>query len=174
MVGTGMSEADHNSVAHSDYSRGSVGGLLSYIEREQGTTLRDRHGNEMDEKDIQQMIEKSEKHQMSRQIVISPENSEDLSRDELAEVGKKTLRETLGDREGVDYAYGVHMDGGDRPHVQAAATGRANSPGDPLWLDSDDLEQMRDIGHRKSQQVNKHISLKKVVKKTATKGLSRG
>lgn len=171
---TGMSETDHNSVAHSDYSRGSVDGLLSYIEREQGAKLRDRHGNVMEDRDIQEMIDKSEKHQMSRQIVVSPENAEDLSREELAEVGKKTLRETLGDREGVDYAYGVHMEGGDRPHVQAAATGRANSSGDPLWLDSNDLEEIRDVGHEKSQQVKKSLSLENTIEKSATQRLSRG
>lgn len=170
-----MTKTDHNSVAFSDFARDSASSLLSYIEREKGTKLRDRHGNEMDSSDVQRLIDKSEKHQMSRQIVISPENAENLNRNQLAQVGKETLREVLGDREGVDYGFGVHMEGGDRPHVQAAATGRANSPGDPLWLDSEDLEQIKQIGHEKSQQVGLSQvkqSVEKTIEKAATKGMS--
>lgn len=79
---------------------------------------------------------------MSRHIVIPPENADRLDRDQLRRATKRCMRDVLGDRDGVDWAYTVHMDGGDRPHAHVVATGRAEQRGDPPLLNEDDLERL--------------------------------
>jgi len=168
--GSGMTDPDHQTVTPSDYQRDSIDELASYIEREEEATLRDRTGQEMDSQNLQRLIDKSERHEMSRHIVISPENADSLDRQEMDSMAKRTLRDTLGEREGVDYAYAVHEDGGDRPHAHVAATGRANGADDPLWLDADDLQEMADVAHEHSLEVSRGKTLQKAVEI----GLSQG
>jgi hypothetical protein len=147
-----MTDFDHETVAPTDYQRSGVGRLASYAEREPDATLRDRHGREMDGADVQRLVDTSERHEMSRHIVVSPENADRLDRDQLERATKRTLRDTLGDRHGVDYAYAVHMNGGDRPHAHVVATGKADQQGDPLWLDQDDLERLSDRAHERAKE----------------------
>ena len=94
--------------------------------------------------DVQWLVDLSERHEMSRHMVVSPENADRLDRDQLERATERTLRDTLGDRDGVDYAFAVHMEGGDRPHAHVVATGRANQRGDPLWMDERDFDNIRD------------------------------
>lgn len=169
-----MTDSDHVTVTPSDFQRDSCSELLSYMEREDGVTLRDRTGQEMSSDDLQRLVDKSERHQMSRHIVISPENADSLDRDRLNKMAKRTLRDTLGDRQGVDYAYAIHTEDGDRPHAHVAATGRANDPGDPLWLDADDLQGIADRAHEHSQQLEKSRGLGNSLDKAAQKGAKLG
>lgn len=151
--------ADHDTVVVSDFKRSDVSRLMSYAEREREATLRDRHGREMDGRDVQRLVNLSERHEMSRHMVISPENSERLDREQLERATERTLRDTLGDRDGVDYAFAVHMDGGDRPHAHVVATGRANQRGDPLWMDDKDFDNMRDRAHERTREQERGRSL---------------
>lgn len=166
--------SDHNTVTPSGYQRDSVAELTSYIEREKNAQLRDRTGKVMDSDDVQQLIDESERHGMSRHVVISPENADSLDRNQMSQMAKRTLRETLGQREGVEYGYAVHTEDGDRPHAHVAATGRANGSGDPLWLDSDDLENMADVAQEKAQEVQQGQLLHKSQEKGRESGLHRG
>jgi hypothetical protein len=153
--------ANHNTIAASDYQRSDVANLTHYLEHEQEATLHDRYGREMDPEDVQRLVTVSDRHEMSRHLVLSPENANDLSREQLQRVSKRVCRETLGDREGVEYAYAVHMHDGDRPHAHVVATGRANQPGDPLWLDRDDLEQIRERIHEHAKELARERELER-------------
>ncbi|GGN26497.1 relaxase/mobilization nuclease domain-containing protein [Halarchaeum nitratireducens] len=136
-------------VIDSDFERRDTGALMRYIEHEE-ENLRDRTGQEMDASEQQHLLDRSEEHGMSRHLIISPENAEQLDNEEIGRATRKTIRETIGSHEGVDWAYAVHRDGGDRPHAHVVATGRADQPGDPLWIDRDDLDQIRDRAHEHS------------------------
>ena len=109
----------------------------------------------MDREDVQRLVTVSDRHGMSRHLVLSPENANELSREQLQRVSKRVLRKTLGDRDGVEYAYTVHMHDGDRPHAHVVVTGRANQPGDPLWMDRDDLEQIREHTHEHAKELTR-------------------
>ncbi|WP_092907913.1 relaxase/mobilization nuclease domain-containing protein [Halostagnicola kamekurae] len=133
-------------VIDSDFKRRDTGALMSYIEHEE-EELRNRTGQEMDATEQQHLLDRSRKNEMSRHFIISPENADQLSNKEIGRATRQTIRETIGSREGVNWAYAVHRDGGDRPHAHVVATGRADQSGDPLWIDSDDLDQIRDRAH---------------------------
>jgi len=136
-------------VIDSDFKRRDTGALMRYIEHEE-ENLRDRTGQEMDASEQQHLLDRSEENGMSRHLIISPENAEQLENKEIGRATRQTIRETIGSREGVDWAYAVHRDGGDRPHAHVVATGRADQPGDPLWIDREDLDQIRDRAHEHS------------------------
>lgn len=142
-----MASFSHDTVAPTDFQRGSVDDLASYAEREEDAELRNRHGEPMSASEKQQLIDRSEDHQMSRHIIVSPENADQLDREQMSTATKQTMQETIGQREGVEYGYSVHMEGGDRPHSHVVATGKADNPGDPLWLDQDDLEELSNTAH---------------------------
>lgn len=146
---------DHRAVAPTDYKRRDLGKLTSYMEHDEEATLHDRYGQEMDGEEVQRLINISGRHQMSRHIVLSPQNGDQLSRKQLHRTAKRTLRETLGKREGVEYAYAIHMNGGDRPHVHVAATGRGNRPGDPAWMDEEDLVELAETTHEHAAEAEK-------------------
>lgn len=136
-------------VIDSDFKRRDTEALMEYIEHEE-ENLRDRTGQEMDASDRQHLLDRSEEHGMSRHLIISPENAEQLDNAGIGRATRQTIRETIGSREGVDWGYAVHRDGGDRPHAHVVATGRADQPGDPLWIERDDLDQIRDRAHEYS------------------------
>jgi len=165
---------EHKTVTPSDFQRDSASELVSYMKRKEDAQLRDRTGQKMDSADVQRLIEKSERHEMSRHIVISPENADSLDRKQMSQMAKRTLRNTLGNREGVDYGYAIHTEDGDRPHAHVAATGRAQQPGDPLWLDSDDLQNMADVAHEQSQQLQRDHSVAKSLQKGSGKSVRMG
>jgi len=159
-----------NTVVYSDYTRGTSDALITYMEKE-NATLRDRTGREMSDERVQELIDASEHHQMTRHFVISPENAQALSNQEMQRVGKEALRDTLGDRVSVDYGYCLHDKGGDRPHIHAVATGRANQSGDPLWIDTDDLHGMRKDAHERALEAEQERS--KVVEQVMEKSVSQ-
>lgn len=156
-----MAKFDHKTVSPTDYRRADVSRLMSYAERERDAILRDRYGREMDGTDAQRLIDLSERHQMSRHIVISPENADRLDRDQLERATKRTLRDVLGERDGVDWAYAVHMDGGDRPHAHVVATGKADRRGDPLWMDREDLKRLSDRAHERAREQERERQLER-------------
>jgi hypothetical protein len=153
-----MSPSD-KTVVRSDYQRTDVRRLASYAEREPEATMRDRHGQEMDDQDLERLAERSDRHQMSRHIVVSPANADALDREQMSEATKRSLRESIGQRDGVDYGYSVHMDGGDRPHAHVVATGQANQRGDPLWMDEADLQELREQAHDHAQEQERRNAL---------------
>jgi len=165
-----MSETVH----WSDFERRGVSRLLSYMEREQDARVLNYRGREMSPEEQQQMINESKDREMSRHLVLSPSNSERLERDDLERVGKDVLRDELGDRDGVRYAYAVHEEDGDRPHLHVAAPGRAQQHGDPLWLDQDDLEDIRERTHERALERERRLSRTKSLAKQITKGMARG
>lgn len=54
---------------------------------------------------------------MSRHIILSLEKADPLNRDQLERTTKRTKRDFLGDREGVDWASAVYPEDDDRSHA---------------------------------------------------------
>ena len=124
--------------ASKDYQDSGAGQLLSYISREPHE-LRDRSGERMAGEDIEEFIERSERHDYEEHWVISPENGERLSDDELSLAVRKTMSEHTADRPTATYCYAVHRDT-DHPHVQVAMTGEKRD----LWTDQQDLDRLKE------------------------------
>ena len=124
--------------ANKDYQDGGAGQLLSYISREPHE-LRDRFGDRMAGEDIEEFIDRSERHGYEEHWVLSPENGERLSDDELSLAARKTMSEHLEDRPTGTYCYAIHRDT-EHPHVQVAVTGEKRD----LWTDQQDLDRLHD------------------------------
>jgi hypothetical protein len=124
--------------SNKDYQDSGAGQLLSYISREPHE-LRDRFGDRMAGEDIEEFIDRSERHGYEEHWVLSPENGERLSDDELSLSARKTMSEHLEDRPTGTYCYAIHRDT-EHPHVQVAVTGEKRD----LWTDQQDLDRVRD------------------------------
>lgn len=122
-----------------------AGDLLDYIQRE-GSPLKDRTGQDMSAEQRERFEEKSEKHQFERDIIISPENGEDLSREDMGRATRQHMSEFTEDRPTVDYCYAVHDDT-ENQHVHVAATGEK----DDLYMDSEDIMEQREHAHDRFQ-----------------------
>lgn len=127
-------------IIDTSYQRGAADDLLSYMERD-GYQLETATGDEMSQEEKAEIIEKSEKHEFEREIIISPER-DDLDDDELARSTRQTMTEFLADQPTADYCYAVHNSDDDRGHVHVATTGDIDN-GD-LYMDSGDIQQFRD------------------------------
>lgn len=127
-------------IVDTSYQRGAADDLLSYMERD-GYQLETATGDEMSQEEKAEFIEKSEKHEFEREIIISPER-DDLDDDELARSTRQTMTEFLEDQPTADYCYAVHNSDDDRGHVHVATTGDIDN-GD-LYMDSEDIQQFRD------------------------------
>lgn len=112
--------------------------LTSYIGRDDHQ-LRNRRGEELTEEEREQFIERSKEYQYERQIIISPENGDELSRQELSLGARRSMREFSRDRPSAEYVYAVHQDT-EHPHAQIAVTGQKSD----LWTDQDDLDRLKE------------------------------
>jgi hypothetical protein len=131
-----------------DYRESNAAGLMSYISREEHR-LENRNGNEMTGEQQEAFIEKSENHRYEEQWIVSPENGDDLSNDELALAARRTMTEHLSGRPTGDFCYAVHRDT-DNPHVQLAVTGEKAD----LWTEQEDLDRFKELAveHSKEQR----------------------
>lgn len=118
-----------------DYQNTGAGDLVNYIGREGDTPVYDRAGRPMSEEQKEQFIEKSERHEFERHMIISPENGNDLSNDELGRETRKTMEQFTKGRPTATYAYSVHRDT-DHPHVHRRGNG--------LYMDGEDIENVRE------------------------------
>ena len=116
-----------------NYREHGAGDLVEYLDKEDG--LRNRLGERMSDEEIQAFIEKSEEYDFERQIIISPENGEQLSDRELSQYTRKVMSEFCTDRQTATYCYAIHRDT-DHPHTQVAVTGTKRD----LWMDREDCE----------------------------------
>lgn len=121
--------------------------LLSYIERD--TELRNRLGDEMSEREIQAFIEKSERHQFERDMILSPENGDELTDDELSLHTRQIMGEFLEGRPTATYCYAMHRDT-EHPHVHVALTGERRD----LYMDQEDIQEVRE--HTNERMVERH------------------
>jgi hypothetical protein len=115
-----------------------AGQLTSYIGRDDHQ-LRNRRGEPLDEEEREQFIERSKQYQYERQIIISPERGDELSRQELSVGARRSMREFSRDRPSAEYVYAVHQDT-EHPHAQIAVTGQKSD----LWTDQDDLDRLKE------------------------------
>lgn len=115
-----------------------AGQLTSYIGRDDHQ-LRNRRGEKLDEQEREQFIDRSQEYQYERQIIISPENGDELSKQELSLGARRSMREFCRDRPSADYVYAVHDDT-EHPHAQVAVTGQKSD----LWTDQDDLDRLKE------------------------------
>lgn len=114
------------------------GDLLAYIERDARDDLRNHRGEPLTDQERAAMLAHSERHEFTRDFIISPENGERLSDRELSLRTRQTMREFLDDRPNTVYAYGIHRDT-EHPHVHVAIAGSQNS----LYMDMDDIRETR-------------------------------
>jgi TfoX/Sxy family transcriptional regulator of competence genes len=115
-----------------------AGQLTSYIGRDDHQ-LRNRRGETLTEEEREQFIERSKQYQYERQIIISPEHGDELSRQELSVGARRSMREFSRDRPSAEYVYAVHQDT-EHPHAQIAVTGQKSD----LWTDQDDLDRLKE------------------------------
>ena len=115
-----------------------AGQLTSYIGRDDHQ-LRNRRGEPLNREEREEFIERSQKYEYERQIIISPEHGDELSRQELSLGARRSMREFCRDRPSAEYVYAVHEDT-EHPHAQVAVTGQKSD----LWTDQDDLDRLKD------------------------------
>lgn len=128
-------------IVETGYETGSdpATGLTNYMGRDDHD-LRDHAGRDLDDDEIQEFNEKAAENGFSRQIILAPERG-DLSEKELDRAARKTMNEWTADHNTTEYLYSVHEDT-DHPHVHVAATATQDSQ--DLWMDSEDIDQLRD------------------------------
>ncbi|WP_254547488.1 relaxase/mobilization nuclease domain-containing protein [Halomarina pelagica] len=114
------------------------GDLLAYIERDARDDLRNHRGEPLTDQERAAMLAHSERHEFTRDFIISPENGDRLSDRELSLRTRQTMREFLADRPNTVYAYGIHRDT-EHPHVHVAIAGSQNS----LYMDLNDIRETR-------------------------------
>lgn len=122
-----------------DYQESGAGDLMNYISREGDTPVYDRSGQEMSNQRKQRFIEKSEQHQFERHMIISPENGDQLSNDELARETRRTMEDFAKDRPSTTFAYTVHRDT-EHLHAHVAMTGEKTD----LYMDKQDIDAVRE------------------------------
>ncbi|KYH23777.1 hypothetical protein HAPAU_38560 [Halalkalicoccus paucihalophilus] len=122
-----------------DYRDTGSGDLVNYIGREGDTPVCDRADRPMSDERKEQFVEKSERHQFERHMIISPENGNDLSNDELGRETRKTMEQFTKGRPTATYAYSVHRDT-EHPHAHVAMTGEKTD----LYMDKGDIEETRE------------------------------
>ena len=115
-----------------------AGQLTSYIGRDDHQ-LRNRRGEKLDKQEREKFIERSQKYEYERQIIISPENGDELSKRELSLGARRSMREFCRDRPSAEYVYAVHQDT-EHPHAQIAVTGQKSD----LWTNQDDLNRLKE------------------------------
>jgi len=115
-----------------------AGKLMSYISRD-AHELRDRYGNEMDERDKQRFIERSEEYSHEKQVILSPERGDELSDREMSLAVRKSMSEFIEDRPSADYCFAIHRDT-EHPHAQVALTGTRED----LYAEIEERRQTRD------------------------------
>jgi len=124
---------------HIDTGRArGAGQLVSYLGRE-NHKLRNRRGEQLTEKERERFVERSQAYEYERQIIISPERGDELSKEQLSLGARRSMREFVRDRPSAEYVYAVHQDT-EHPHAQIAVTGQKSD----LWTDQEDLEQLKD------------------------------
>jgi hypothetical protein len=115
-----------------------AGKLMSYISRD-AHELRDRYGNEMDERDKQQFIERSEEYSHEKQVILSPERGDELSDREMSLAVRKSMSEFTKERPSADYCFAIHRDT-EHPHAQVALTGTRED----LYVEIEERREVRE------------------------------
>jgi len=124
---------------------GGSGQLVEYIEQEKvkekdkaRAELRDSIGRELTDDEIEEFIENSKGDNFSRQIVLSTAPGNDLSEQEMREKTERVMNNYVDGKPSAHYLYGVH-ENTDQIHSHAAVRGDRRD----LWMDSDDLKDMK-------------------------------
>ena len=115
-----------------------AGKLMSYISRD-ANELRDRYGDEMEERDKQRFIDRSEEYGHEKQVILSPERGDELSDREMSLAVRKSMSEFTTDRPSTDYCFAIHRDT-DHPHAQVALTGTRED----LYAEIEERRETRD------------------------------
>jgi Zn-finger nucleic acid-binding protein len=115
-----------------------AGQLTSYIGRDDHQ-LRNRRGEKLDDKEREKFIGRSQEYEYERQIIISPERGDELSKEQLSLGARRSMREFCRSRPSADYVYAVHQDT-EHPHAQIAVTGQKSD----LWTDQEDLDRLKE------------------------------
>lgn len=136
-----------------NYRESGAGDLVEYLDKEDG--LRNRLGEQMSDEEIQAFIEQSEAYDFERQIIISPENGEQLSNQELSHHTRKVMSEFCTDRQTATYCYAIHRDT-DHPHTQVAITGTKRD----LWMDREDCKELRELATEQFHEQHRELTAK--------------
>lgn len=134
-----------------NYREHGAGDLVEYLDKEDG--LRNRLGEQMSDAEIEAFVDKSEAYDFERQIIISPENGEQLSDRELSRYTRKVMSEFCTDRQTATYCYAIHRDT-DHPHTQVAVTGTKRD----LWMDREDCEELRELATEQFHEQHRELT----------------
>jgi hypothetical protein len=126
--------------------------LLNYMDREE-TPLRSAHGQPLSDPEREAFIEKSRKHEFVRDMIVSPENGQDLSARELSQGVRSTMNDFLEDRPTASYIYALHEDT-EHPHAHVALTGERRD----LYMNREDIDQVRDHANEQLVEQYQHRS----------------
>lgn len=130
-------------IVKTDFQRGGAGDLVDYIKYDrkddkQRVPVRDHSGRDLDDADLKRFVEQSEANGMERHFIISPDPDARMPTKELDRGTRRLLSDWRSGRPSVSYVYAIH-DGGEKPHVHAAAIGQERD----LWMDRDDVVAFR-------------------------------
>ena len=114
-----------------------AGDLTRYLSRD-NAQLRDRRGDPMGIEDIEAFNDTSEQYGHTKQIIISPEDGDRMSDEEMSLAARRNMNEFVDSRPTATYCYAIHRDT-EHDHVQVAMTGEKRD----LYADKEERKQMR-------------------------------
>jgi hypothetical protein len=120
------------------YRSSGASALVNYIEKDY--PLRNSAGRELSQREVDEFVDKSKRHQFERELQIAPNPYADVSRSQLERETRRMIGEfTEPAHSSVTAAYAVHDDNGVL-HAHVALTGKRRD----LFMDAEDVSQVRD------------------------------
>ena len=120
------------------YRNSGASALVNYIEKDY--PLRNSAGRELSQREVNEFVEKSKRHQFERELQIAPNPYADVSQSQLERETRRTIGEFADPaHSSVTAAYAVHDDNGVL-HAHVALTGKRRD----LFMDAEDISQTRD------------------------------
>lgn len=121
--------------SYRDYGAANI---LAYIARDDHA-VKDRAGRELSVGEQADFVAQSEDREFEREMIISPEEGEELTERELELRTRQTMREFCEDRPSARYVYAVHDDS-DHVHSHVVLTGERED----LYMDRGDIRRVRE------------------------------
>jgi hypothetical protein len=115
----------------------AAGDLTRYLSRD-SAQLRDRRGDPMNVEDIEAFNATSEQYGHTKQVIISPEDGDRMSDEEMSLAARRNMNEFVDGRPSATYCYAIHRDT-EHDHVQVAMTGEKRD----LYAHKEERQQMR-------------------------------
>jgi len=128
-----------------DFRPGGAGNLVDYIQRDrsqdavQSVDVRNPSGRQLAESEVDRFVEKSQRFQFQRHLIVSPDPDGQYTPAEVSANTREVMNREFGQRPTTDYVYAVHRDT-EFPHAHVAATGRESE----LEMDRSEINRLRE------------------------------